>query len=266
MAKFLPQSNNVASIQQTGNFRYQEGVRKASAAQAYLDQTKNRMTLTQTAHVADDTGSTDAETILMDQGTGDMDAQGHVISTRDPDKNQKPGTSMLDDREPMQAKADRMVTRDKNQQIHYEGKAVVWQGANRILSDSLDINRDEQTLHAKGNVVSELLDKKSTPDDNAPKLNKISDAPAIQTSAPVFTTVYAPELIYKDDERIAHYMGGVKLVREKMTVTSKELTAYLTPKTEGSDDSSLDHAVAVGDVTVFRVMPANRTRTGTGEH
>lgn len=269
IAKFLPQSNQVASIQQTGNFRYQEGVRKASAAQAFLDQTKNRMTLSESAHVSDDSGSTVADKILMDQTSGDMDAQGHVVSTRDPDKNQKPGTSMLDDSEPMQAKANRMVTKERNTQIHYEGKTVVWQGANRILSDSLDIDRDEQTLHAKGNVVSELLDKKSTPEPGKPGLKKVvatagKDEKA-DLGAPIFTTVYAPELVYNDDQRTAYYTGGVKMIRQKMTVTANDLTAYLSPKQEGSDDSSLDHALATGNVTVFRVVADNRTRTGTGE-
>lgn len=270
IAKFIPQTNQVASIQQTGNFRYQEGARKASAAEAFLDQTRNRMTLSEAAHISDDAGSTVADRILMEQSSGDMEAQGHVVSTRDPDKSQKPGTSMLDDTEPMQAKAERMITRDKNKRVHYEGKAIVWQGANRILSDSLDIDRDEQTLHAKGNVVSELLDKKSKPDANRAEEKKAltnsgGNKEDLGEGQPVFTSVYAPELVYRDDERIAHYTGGVKMIRQKMTVTARELTAYLTPKQEGSDDSSLDHAVAEGGVTVFRVIADNRTRTGTGE-
>lgn len=263
LAKFLPQSNQVASIQQIGNFRYQEGVRKASAAQAFLDQMKNCMTLSDSARVSDDAGSTVADKIVMDQGTGDMDAQGHVVSTRDPDKNQKPGTSMLDDTEPMQAKADRMQTHDKNKQVHYQGKTVIWQGANRILSDVLDIDRDEGTLHAKGNVVSELVDKADSKPDK-PGLKKVA-ATTKEAPAPIFTSVYAPELLYNDDDRIAHYTGGVKMIRQKMTVTAQELTAYLTPKQEGSDDSSLDHTVATGGVTVFREISEGRTRTGTGE-
>ena len=52
-----------------------------------------------------------------------------------------------------------------------------------------------------------------------------------------------------------------------MTITAKELTAFLTPKTPGHDDqSSLDHALANGDVTVFKAIGPNRTRTGKSEH
>ena len=264
-ANFIPQSNQVATIEQTGHFRYREGERKASAARAFLNQSTNCITLTDGAHVSDDTGTTMADKILMDQATGDMNADGHVVSTRAPDRNQKPGTSMLDDTEPMQATADKMVTRERNSEIHYEGKAVMWQGSDRIMSDALDIDRDGQTLHAKGNVVSELLDNRADPAKAKGGKKPETRGEKAAVAAPVFTTVYAPELLYDDDKRIAHYTGGVKLVRDQMTITSKELTAYLNPKTENSDDSSLDHAVAVGDVTVFRVLSAGRTRTGTGE-
>jgi lipopolysaccharide export system protein LptA len=256
-AAFQPGSNQVATIEQGGNFRYSEGERKASAAKAFLDQMANRMTLTDRAHVTDDTGSTFADQIVMDQSSGDMDAAGHVVSTHAPNKNQKPGTSMLDETQPMQARADRMSTRESNTAICYEGHAVLWQGANRTTADKIEIDRKGRTLHATGNVVSELLDKTS---DSGPT------PAATPLQSPIFTTVFAPELNYSDATRIAHYTGGVKLTRQNMIVTSQEITAYLTPKTQGSDDSSLDHAVATGNVSVFDKVANNRTRTGTGEH
>jgi lipopolysaccharide export system protein LptA len=255
VAKFAPNTNQLATIEQTGNFRYQEGVRRARSKKAFLEQNTNKITLTETAHIWDDTGSTLADKILMDQQTGDIDALGHVVSTREPDKNTKPGTSMLDDKQPMQARADLMQNRENNVKVHYQGHAVLWQGANRISADVIDIDRDEQTVHAAGSVVSELVDNKSDDKTNT----------AAQT-APIFTIVRAPEMLYADDKRLAHYTGNVKLVRDKMTVTSTELRAFLTPKTDSnSDDSSLDHAYADGNVVVFN-KGADRTRTGTSEH
>ncbi len=158
------------------------------------------MVLQENARVLDDTGSTTADQIVMDQSSGDMLAEGHVVSTHAPDKNEKPGTSMLDNSQPMQAKADKMATRDKNSTIHYEGHAVMWQGANRIMASVLDIDRDEQTLHAKGNVVSELTDNKKS-DTPASATPPQAVAPESASSNPTFTTIYAPELIYRDDTR-----------------------------------------------------------------
>jgi lipopolysaccharide export system protein LptA len=247
--KFQPDTNQVATIEQTGNFRYEEGVRKAWSKKAFLEQTSNRITLTGGARVLDDSGSAIGDEILMNQANGDMDATGHVVSTHQPNKNQKPGTSMLDSTEPMQAQSDRMQTRENNTKVHYEGHVVMWQGANRTSANTVDIDRDARLLHAIGNVLSELMDNKAA------------------GAAPIFTLVHAPELLYQDDTRLARYTGGVKLTRQKMIVTAKELMAYLTPKTnDKSDQSSLDHAFANGDVKIFDQVAANRTRTGTADH
>ena len=70
---------------------------------------------------------------------------------------------MLDETQTMQAKADKMQTRQDNSQVFYEGHAVLWQGANRISAGKIDIDRDEQTLHAVGDVVSDLVDHKPSP-------------------------------------------------------------------------------------------------------
>lgn len=248
-AKFLPNSNQVASIGQSGNFRYEEGARKAWAKQALLEQQINRITLTERARVMDDTGSAVGDKIVMNQNTGDMDASGHVVSTHEPNPKETPGTSMLDATEPMQAQADNMQTREDNSQIFYEGHVVMWQGGDRISADRIVIDRDKQALDAAGHVVSELVDNKSAPG-----------------TVPIYTVVHAPKLSYRDDTRVADYTGGVKLVRGKMTVTSENLQALLTPKSSDSaDGSSLDHGIATGDVKVVDVISPGRTRTGTGE-
>ena len=269
VTKFAPDSNQVATIDQTGNFRYEEGVRKAWAKKARLEQNINRITLVDSARVLDNTGSAIGDTIVMNQTNGDMDALGHVVSTHEPDKNEKPGTSMLDASKAMQAQADKMVTRENNTKVHYEGHAVMWQGASRISADSIEINRDAQSLNALGDVVSELVDNKQsdTPDAPASANTTATQKQTSTSTTPVFTVVRAPELSYRDDTRVATYTGGVTLTRDKMTITAKELMAYLTPRTDNtSNQSSLDHAIANGDVKIFDVLAGKRTRTGTGGH
>jgi lipopolysaccharide export system protein LptA len=265
-AKFTPNTNQIATIEQTGSFRYQEGVRQAYAKKAFLEQTINRITLTDNARVSDDTGATIGDKIVMNQANGDMDATGHIVSTHEPDKSAKPGTSMLDDKQAMQATADKMITRENNTKVHYDGHAVMWQGANRISANVIDIDRDDQILRASGNVVSELVDNKSDDDPPAQNAgNKRNGASSVDTP-PLFTIVHAPELFYRDDIRVALYTGGVKLVRDTMTVNAKELRAFLTPKSEKkNDESSLDHAIADGKVVIVEVKP-ERTRTGNSEH
>lgn len=279
VAKFAPKTSQLTAIDQTGSFRYQEGERQARAKQAHLDQTANQITLTEAARVWDGSGSTAADSIFMNQQTGDMDATGHVASTRQPDKSEQSSGSLLDDSQPMQAKADKMVARDSNLKIRYEGHAVVWQGANRTAAAQIDIDRDAGTFHAAGNVVSELQDKKKENDSGAPvdtakadKKDVKSDGKSAAVSSAnnvpmIYTTVHAPDLLYDDDKKLAHYTGGVKLVRDKMTVTSKELRAFFKEDQDkkNDDSSSLDHVFADGDVVVRDVRP-DRTRTGTAPH
>ncbi len=260
--KFAPNSNQIASIDQAGNFRYEEGARKAWAKRAFLEQAINRITLTDHARVLDDTGSAVGDKIVMNQASGDMDALGHVLSTHEPDRNEKPGTSMLDATQSMQAQADQMQTRENNTKVFYEGHVVMWQGANRISADEIAIDRDTESLDANGSVVSELVDNKGST-DSAPKPGEAAPV----NTGPIYTVVRAPKLAYRDDVRIANYTGGVKLVRDKMTIISKDLQAYLTPKSDKtSKDSSLDHAVATGNVEISDVIAPGRIRTGNGEH
>jgi lipopolysaccharide export system protein LptA len=247
-ATFKPNSNQIANLEQTGHFRYQEGTRRASAGKATLDDSANLITLVDNARMADDTGSTSASKIVLNQATGDMDALGHVSSSRAPDKNQKPGTSVLDSSKLFEGRADSMQSRESNTLIFYNGHATVWQGANRIAADTIQIDRDSQTLSAKGNVTSELVD------------NQPQNSPTV----PLFTTILAPELLYKDEIRRADYTGGVKLLRAGMTVSSDQLQAFLNAQSQ-SGDSSLDHAVAQGDVKVVETPKPGDTRTGTGQ-
>ena len=46
-------------------------------------------------------------------------------------------------------------------------------------------------------------------------------------AAPVFTVVRAPDLVYTDETRLAHYQGGAAMVRPGLTVNGKELKAFL---------------------------------------
>jgi len=252
-AEFDPGSNQVARIEQTTNFRYQAGDRKAQSDRGFLDQKTDQITLTGTARVADPTGTAAADRIVMNQKSGDMTAEGHVASTRLPDKKGETPSAMLSSSDPMQATADKMVSTDNNLQIHYEGHAVAWQGANRIQADRLDIDRDDEVMHADGHVISQFVDKgKKGKDGN----------PLPQPQQTVFTIVTAPEMVYTEEQRLAVYKGGAAMTRPAMTVKAREIKAYLK---DAQSDSSLDHAFADGAVVVVQ-SAKGRTRTGTSEH
>jgi lipopolysaccharide export system protein LptA len=252
-AHFDPKTEELDQLEQKTDFHYQAGARRAQADLATLDQGSNVMTLIGRARVWDPTGSATADKIVINQESGDFEADGHVSSTHMPDQSGS-SSSMLSTQEPLEATADRMTSTDDNLNIRYDGHAVAWQGANRLQADHLDIDRDNQVLKATGHVVSQFIDKPKKGRDGKPLPN--SDR---QT---VFTIVKADRLTYTEDDRVALYTGNVTLNRPNMKVTAHQIKAFLN---DSSSDSSLDRAFADGNVVIVQNSP-NRTRTGTAQH
>ncbi|MGH7247568.1 MAG: LptA/OstA family protein, partial [Pseudomonadota bacterium] len=216
LAKFDPKTSQMSELEQAGAFRYQEGGRRARADRAVLDQAQNVITLLGQARVSDPTGSSTADKIVMNQKNGDFTAEGNVSSTRMPDKRGA-SSAMLSNDEPMQAKAAKMISTDKNLLIRYEGNAVAWQGANRVQADRIGIDRKSGILTAHSHVISQFVDKPKDGQAGAAK----------QAAAPVFTLVRAAGLVYTEDNRMADYTGGVEMNRPGMNVKAREIRAFL---------------------------------------
>ena len=232
-ARFDPANGHLASMDQTGNFTYLENDHKASAAKASLDGNQNVIVLDTGTSISDPTGSTSADHIRLDQGTGDFTAEGNVSSTRLPNQDQKKSSQMLSGDSPVRAQARKMESTNHNRHTRYEGNASLQQGANRITANTIDIDSERHGLVADGNVASDLWEQ--------PKPGSKKD-----TSA-VLTKVRAPHLVYTDSDRLAFYSGGVKMDRQGMLVQSRELRAWLG---ESGSDSRLDRAVADGAVDI----------------
>jgi lipopolysaccharide export system protein LptA len=270
LAKFDPATSDISHMDQKTDFKYDAGDRHARADHATLDQHTDMMTLDKNAKVWDSTGSAAADQIVMNQKSGDFKADWHVASTRMPDPKGK-SSAMLNTDEIMQARADHMVSTGENSKIHYEGHAVAWQGSNRVEAERLDIDRDEGIMEAHVNVVSQFVDKDKSEDkksdgkatDKKKTVAKTSASKATAV-APIFTIVHAPELLYTEETRIAVYKGGVLLQRPDMTVTSKQVQAFLN---DADADSSLNKTVADGAVKIVsNDKKRGKTRTGTSEH
>lgn len=246
LAQFDPQTGDVQTLEQWTGFQFEEGDRRGRSDHARLESASERIFLQGAARLWDATGSTDALRIEIDQRTGDMTAEGRVTSTRLPDqkKPKKPQGSLLDASDTVQARAQRMQTKEDNQWIRYDGDALLWQGPNRVEAESILIQRKLQRLDATGSVVSQFREKTKN----------------------LFTVVRAPQMTYWDAEKKAHYMGNAKLNRGNLLVTSRELFAWFSQK---ENDNSLERAEAVGDSVIVQSGPdatgKPRTRRGISE-
>ena len=258
VAHFEPKTGQMVSTEQTGDFLYDEGDRHVRAAKGTLDSAQSLILLHEAARMWDTTGSTSADDIRMDERTGDFTAEGRVNSSRLPDRDQKKNSEMLSGDQPVQAQARKMDSRNHNKSMHYEGGVTMWQGANRIQAEVIDVDRDKHTLVADRNVVTSLWEE--------PKADPKAPAPSKKAPAdPVLTVTRAPHLVYTEQDHQAVYTGGVVLTRPGLEVKSKELRAFLGDNSNNSGDSRLEKAFAEGAVVITQTSKEG-TRVGTSEH
>jgi lipopolysaccharide export system protein LptA len=245
-ADFEPKSSELARIEQRGDFRFEQGGRKGSSDSATLDSKKDLITLQGGARALDPSGSLAADVIATDQGSGDVTATGNVASTHQADLAAKP-TAVISESQPFQARAERMFAPGARKVIRYEGKVVLWQGANRIEAGWAEIDREKHSLAARDNVVCRLVE---APAAGAPQ------------KPPLTTLIRAPELFYAEETRTALFTGGVTMLRAGLQATSSQLRGVFAVK---DGRSQLDTTYADGQVRIFQKSP-DRTRQGSAEH
>jgi lipopolysaccharide export system protein LptA len=239
-------NGTIRAMEQWDKFRYDEGPKHATADRAALDQAASRMTLTGNARTWDAAGQVIADSIALQQSNGDMTAQGNVHSTRVPERKAKAApdaNTLLASDEPLNGQSDKLSISGGNAVIIHEGRAVVWQSANKIQADRVAIDRKSGTLTAEGNVVSFLADR------------------AVPGKASVMTAVRSKRLDYDDPTRLARYSGDTRMTRPGLDVRSAELRAWLS----AGESATLDRLFADQNVTILQSV-SGRTRQGKGEH
>lgn len=261
-AAFDPKTSQLTRMEQWGDFSYEAGDRKARADRGILEQAENRITLDQHARMWDSTQNTAADRIVLDEKNGNFTAEGHVNSSRMPDPGKKKSDSaMLAGDAPLQAVARAMTSTNRNRLVKYDGDVGLWQGANRIQADRVEIDREKRSIVADGHVITQSREEQKA---GVPAASAAPAAPAkpADTAPAVFTVVKAAHLVYTDPDRLAHYSGGVVLNRAGLQINATALRAWLA---EEGADSRLQKAFADGAARIVQTGPI-RTRTGTGEH
>lgn len=256
LAQFDPATGQLLQLEQWGQFRYQQGSRRAVADKGTLDEARGTLALTGKARVWDESGSTAADELILARDSGDLTAAGHVRTTRLGDK--KAASELLAPGEPVHASAERMVAVNRRMNIVYEGGAVLWQGANRLQAERIEIDRSLRRLSASGQVISQFLERAK------------NEQAAGNGEASLYLTVRAAEMIYMEPANEAVYRKDVRFRRGGLEVRAHELRAHFSrsgeaPAASGDSEMTLDWAAADGEVTIVDRQGA-RTRIGSGEH
>ena len=242
-------SGAIASITQTGDFKYVEGTRTATAQKAQYSVKDNLISASGSPRVTDTNLELTANTIRLNRVTGDMAAEGDVKSTYQ-QAGAQPG-AMFSSADPIHATAPAMSAR-KSGQARYSGGARLWQGANIVQAPSIEFDRERRTLLAQGNAQQPVSTVFVQPDKSG-KMTPVN--------------VTGKKLTYSDQTRQARFEGGVVLRGADATITGDHAEVFLKARGGGAGEpgastqaSQLEKIVAEGAI---EVQEPGRKATGT---
>lgn len=238
-------SQQLETLEQTGNFHYMEGEQQATAERAFYTAAQERVTLTGRAgrnpEVWDARTRTSARQITLDQKNNEGLAEGDVRSTHlAEEKPERPVPGPLSAKEPIHVIAERMVSNSRTGVTRYEGgpsgkRVRLWQKEDLILARTLVLEREERRMTAEGEVVTVLVESAA--------------ASSSQRRQPVW--ISAERMVYTDHDRRARYERRVLLRRQDSTTTAALLDAYLLPAEQVKPGQSrLERALARGNVEI----------------
>jgi lipopolysaccharide export system protein LptA len=270
--QFQPQGG-ISSITQSRGLVYVSGTQKASAERGVYTDADQMLVLTGSPRVIDGGMTTTAQTIRFNRVTGDAIADTNVKSTYS-DLKPQPDGALLASSDPIHVVSHSMTAHRSSSVATYIGNARLWQNSNAVDAPTIQFDRDHRSLIADGNSAQ-------------PVKTVLVQVDSSGKATPV--TITSPHLTYADAERKIFLTGSVTVKGSDATMTSRQMTVFLVPRTrckEGgcpaaagpqsgsvarvtsgasgsplSSPGQLDKIVAENDVVI--VEPARRA---TGDH
>jgi lipopolysaccharide transport protein LptA len=235
VATFDPATEAVQSVEQHGDFHFQNGTIEAKSERARDVASEQKLILTGHPVLWDSTTRARADQIVILAASDTAEGIGrvHAIHTDPRDTSAAP-TNVV---------ADRMVADRRSQMVHYEGHVRAWRGTDVVESQSLDVYRNERRVSTNSRVVTSHLQP-------APAgTGKDKGSP----SGPRPLTIRADRLDYLDAGRKARYAGNVELSTEDTRIDSDRLDIYFTSDKK-QENSEVERAVAEGHVKIVQPM------------
>jgi lipopolysaccharide export system protein LptA len=233
------------TLDQSGNVRFQQADRRASAERAKFERATELIALDGSPVIFDATSRTTAGSVTINQKSGEIRAAGNVVSTylaAGGAGSAGSASAMNLGSGPAHISADTLSGSTTSGHVVYLGRARLWQGESVLDAKQIEVWRDQKKLQATGNVVA-VFPQSSTGPLGAGfgmSTSKIAGSPpnaspiAAQKSPdskanPTLWVIHAPTLTYWDEQSKARLEGGVAATSQEGELTSKTLDAYLGP-------------------------------------
>jgi lipopolysaccharide export system protein LptA len=185
----------------------------------------------------------------MNRGTGDAIAEGNVKSTYSELKAQPDG-GMFATADPIHVTSGSMTARRTAGVAVYSGHAVLWQNANVVQAPSIEFDREQRSLIAKGTSSQPVSTLLVQVDKNGKAM------PVAITSA---------HLTYRDAERKIFLDGGVTVKGADATMTAQQMSVFLAPQNPSQSKSERGTPGRVEQIVAQdHVVITQPTRHATG--
>ncbi|MFZ0820357.1 MAG: LptA/OstA family protein [Candidatus Acidiferrales bacterium] len=194
------------NFDQSGTVRLRQADRSGQASRAHFNRATDVVTLSGPAEATDATSHTTADSMTFDQRTGEIRAEGNVLSTYtssaagsaqgsaqgSPQGNSRVsastagnsggtsgggspvasssgmGPSLTLGSGPTHIKSDHLAGNSTAGRAVYTGHARMWQGDSIMEADEIELNRPTRQLDARGNVKAVFQSAPSNPANGAP--------------------------------------------------------------------------------------------------
>jgi lipopolysaccharide export system protein LptA len=242
------------TVDESGNVRFEQADRRASAAHARIVRATDMITLDGSPAISDSMSRTTAGSIAINQKSGDVRATGGVVSTYLPAAR---GDAVSLGSGPAHISAETLSGSVTAGHIVYAGHARLWQGEAVLDANQIELWRDEKKMQATGDVVAVF------PQATGPLAVTFGRKPGSAreaTAGPTLWKVRAPLLTYWGEQARAQLEGGVLASSAQGTLKSRILDIFLDaapaqgrnlPRAQGaSSGRQLSRVLARGDVVV----------------
>jgi len=238
-------------VEVTGNVRFQQVDRQATAAHASMARPADTITLDGAPVLSDSMSRTTAAHVTIHEGSGEIRAAGDVVSSYLP-ASQRDAVGLGSGA--AHVSADVLSGWLNSGQVTYAGHARLWQGEAVLDSDQIEILRDDKKMNASGHVVA-VFPQASGP---LAALPGARPAKGSAESRPTRWRITAPSLSYWSEQGRAHLEGGVLAQSDDGSLESRTLDAFLAAPQAGRTGSvsgegvgrQLSRVLAQGNVVI----------------
>jgi len=238
----------IESIVQQGAVAYVDGERKVWGDRARYTPDDQILLLTGSPRLVEGGMTTTAHSMRLNRGSREALAEGDVKTTYS-DLKPQPDGALLASSSPIHVTAGAMSVQGTSAVALYTGHVRLWQDANMVEAPSIEFDRDQRSMIAHGTgeqPVSTILVQNDTKGNITP------------------VAITSSRLTYTDVERQAHFDDEVTVKGTEVTITAKQIDAFLQARGQSAKQASsaarVDKIVARGQVVV--IQP---NRRGTGD-